>query len=100
MDTLSWARRGATVTGVDFSGKAVAQARRLADEVGLSRRATFLRSNLYELPTVLDARFDVVFSSWASSCGWTTSSAGPKSWRATCGPAGPSTSPSSTPCPC
>jgi SAM-dependent methyltransferase len=64
LDTLSWARRGATVTGVDFSGKAVAQARRLADEVGLSRRATFLRSNVYELPAVLEARFDVVFSSW------------------------------------
>jgi ubiquinone/menaquinone biosynthesis C-methylase UbiE len=64
LDTLSWARRGATVTGVDFSSKGVETARRLADEVGLSRRATFIRSNVYELPTVLDAQFDVVFSSW------------------------------------
>jgi len=64
LDTLSWARRGATVTGVDFSGKAVEAARRLADDVGLSRRARFVQSNVYELPQVLDGQFDVVFSSW------------------------------------
>jgi 2-polyprenyl-3-methyl-5-hydroxy-6-metoxy-1,4-benzoquinol methylase len=64
LDTLSWARRGATVTGVDFSGKAVEQARRLADEVGLSRRATFVQSSVCDLPQVLDGQFDVVFSSW------------------------------------
>jgi len=64
LDTLSWARRGATVTGVDFSGKAVKRARRLADEVGLSRRARFIQSNVYDLPRTLDEQFDVVFSSW------------------------------------
>src|SRR5262245_40624793 len=30
LDTLSWARRGAIVTGVDFSPKAITLARRLA----------------------------------------------------------------------
>jgi hypothetical protein len=35
MDTLSWARLGATVTGADFSPAAVDAARKLADEVGL-----------------------------------------------------------------
>jgi ubiquinone/menaquinone biosynthesis C-methylase UbiE len=64
LDTLSWARRGATVTGVDFSGEAVTLARRLADEAGLGRRARFIQSNVYDLPGVLDQRFDVVFSSW------------------------------------
>lgn len=64
LDTLSWARRGATVTGVDFSGKAVEAARRLADEVGLSERAHFVQSNVYDLPGVLDQQFDIVFSSW------------------------------------
>lgn len=64
LDTLSWARRGATVTGVDFSGEAIRRARRLADQVGLARRATFVRSDVYELPGVLQGRFDVVFSSW------------------------------------
>ena len=64
MDTLSWARRGATVIGVDFSSEAVELARRLADEVGLSGRATFLQSNVYELPARLSGLFDVVFTSW------------------------------------
>jgi SAM-dependent methyltransferase len=64
MDTLSWARRGATVTGVDFSSEAVELACRLADEVGLAGRAAFLQSNVYELPTRLSGQFDVVFTSW------------------------------------
>jgi SAM-dependent methyltransferase len=64
LDTLSWARHGATVTGVDFSEEAVGLARRLADEVGLSSRARFLQANVYELPDALEGEFDVVFTSW------------------------------------
>src|SRR5436305_1922898 len=48
MDTLSWARLGAKVTGVDFSDKAIALARSLADESGLD--ATFVQSDIYNLP--------------------------------------------------
>ena len=66
LDTLSWARQGATVTGIDFSGEGVATARRLADEVGLSARATFVQSDVLALPDVLQSRFDVVFSSWGA----------------------------------
>jgi SAM-dependent methyltransferase len=66
LDTLSWARMGATVTGVDFSGRAIALARRLAAECGLP--ATFVESDLYELPAVLDGRFDIVFTSWGVLC--------------------------------
>ncbi|HEY1331278.1 MAG TPA: class I SAM-dependent methyltransferase [Actinomycetota bacterium] len=61
MDTLSWARLGATVTGVDFSDRAVELARRLADEIGTP--ATFVRSDVYELPSVLDGEFDIVYTS-------------------------------------
>jgi SAM-dependent methyltransferase len=63
MDTLSWARLGATVTGVDFSPEGIAAARRLAEEVGLE--ATFVCSNLYDLPENLDAAggFDIVYTS-------------------------------------
>jgi SAM-dependent methyltransferase len=64
LDTLSWARRGAQVVGVDFSSEAIETARRLADEVGLSGRARFLQANVYELPDILDGEFDVVFTSW------------------------------------
>ena len=52
-DTLSWARRGATVTGVDFSEPAVALARSLADAVGLADRASFVLSDVYNAPEAL-----------------------------------------------
>jgi 2-polyprenyl-3-methyl-5-hydroxy-6-metoxy-1,4-benzoquinol methylase len=58
MDTLRLARLGATVTGVDFSPKAIAYARRLADETGIA--AAFVESDVYAL--ALDQRFDVVFT--------------------------------------
>jgi SAM-dependent methyltransferase len=61
MDTLSWAREGAVVTGADFSERGIEFARSLAAELGIE--ATFVHSDLYELPTVLDRRFDVVYTS-------------------------------------
>jgi SAM-dependent methyltransferase len=61
LDTLAWARRGARVTGVDFSGQAIEAARALAGELGLPAR--FLHSDLYDLPDTLDGRFDIVFTS-------------------------------------
>jgi SAM-dependent methyltransferase len=68
IDTLSWARLGARVTGADFSDAAVSLARRLADEIGFPE-ARFVRSELYELPAVLDDRFDVVYTS-GGVLGW------------------------------
>ncbi len=61
IDTLSWARVGAKVTGVDFSPKAVALAGSLASELGLDAR--FIESDIYRLPEVLDEQFDVVYTS-------------------------------------
>lgn len=59
MDTLSWARLGAEVTGLDFSGRAIALARRLAERCGLS--AEFVEANVYDAPEVLGgARFSAV----------------------------------------
>jgi len=66
LDTLSWARRGAVVTGVDFSGEGIAAARALADDVGLSARATFVHSDIESLPEALEGRFDVVYTSWGA----------------------------------
>ena len=66
LDTLSWARLGARVTGVDFSPEAIAEARRLAAEVGLAAR--FVDSEIYALPEVLDETFDVVFTSYGALC--------------------------------
>jgi SAM-dependent methyltransferase len=62
IDTLSWARLGARVTGADFSGAAIELARSLADELGLPE-ARFVRSDLYDLPAVLEGDFDVVYTS-------------------------------------
>lgn len=61
-DTLSWARLGATVTGVDFSDKAIDIARRLSDELRIP--AAFILSDLYGLPDVLSGQFDIVFTSY------------------------------------
>jgi SAM-dependent methyltransferase len=66
LDTLSWARRGAIVTGVDFSPKAIALARSLAAEVGVDAR--FIESNVYDLPDALSERFDIVFCSYGVLC--------------------------------
>ncbi|MFQ5570033.1 MAG: class I SAM-dependent methyltransferase [Rhodothermales bacterium] len=62
LDTLSWARAGARVTGVDFAEEAIALARSLSEE--LSIPATFVCADLYELPEVLAERFDIVFTSY------------------------------------
>ena len=67
LDTLSWARLGAEVTGVDFSDEAITRARALADELGIN--ATFVHSNVLELIGRLDERFDVVFTSFGV-LGW------------------------------
>lgn len=62
-DTLSWARRGALVTGLDFSEPAVRTARELAGDTGLTDRARFVTSDVYEAPAALAGeRFDVVYT--------------------------------------
>jgi ubiquinone/menaquinone biosynthesis C-methylase UbiE len=67
MDTLSWAREGAIVTGVDFSENAIKLARTLSNELEIP--ASFIHSNIYNLPNVLDTKFDIVFTSYGV-IGW------------------------------
>ena len=55
---MSWARLGAKATGVDFSDAAIDLARSLNDELELNTR--FIRSDVYDLPDVLDEEFDIV----------------------------------------
>ncbi len=61
-DSLSWARMGAKVTGVDMSPKSIALARELNNELGLD--ATFVESNVLDLHNNLDGKFDIVFTSF------------------------------------
>ncbi len=61
LDTLSWAREGARVTGLDFSEPAITVARELAGQVGAE--ADFIVADLYEAVAALGGRqFDIVYT--------------------------------------
>lgn len=65
-DTLSWARRGATVTGLDFSRPAVEVAASIAARIGAGS-ARFVTANVYDAATALAGEtFDIVYSSVGS----------------------------------
>ncbi len=66
MDTLSWARLGTKVTGVDFSDKSIELARSLSEELGIV--ADFICSNIYDLPENLKGTFDIVYTSDGVLC--------------------------------
>jgi len=60
LDSLSWARRGAKVTGLDFSAPAIAEAKRLAERSGIE--ADFVQADVYDAAVVLDERFDIIYT--------------------------------------
>jgi SAM-dependent methyltransferase len=61
LDTLSWARRGALVSGLDFSAPAIAAASALAAELGIE--ANFVVSDVYDAVAALGGRrFDIVYT--------------------------------------
>lgn len=67
-DTLSWARLGARVTGLDLSDKAIEAARALARDLELDAR--FVAANVYDAPAALGGEtFDIVFTSYGV-LGW------------------------------
>ena len=66
LDTLSWARRGAAVTGVDFSNEAIKLAESISVKADLDAR--FICSNVYDLPDFLDERFDIVIANYGIHC--------------------------------
>jgi SAM-dependent methyltransferase len=66
-DTISLARLGASVTGLDFSAAALKQARDLAERTGAD--ATFVESDVYSAPKVLDSgTFDLVYTGIGALC--------------------------------
>ncbi|SMP10112.1 class I SAM-dependent methyltransferase [Chryseobacterium profundimaris] len=66
-DSISLSRLGAEVTGIDLSDKAIAEAQKLAQKCGTNTR--FICTDLYNLPNVLDEKFDIVFTSYGT-IGW------------------------------
>lgn len=67
MDSLSLARMGADVTGVDLSDAAIEEARKLNEQLSLD--AKFICCNVYDLKEHLNERFDIVFTSYGV-IGW------------------------------
>lgn len=66
LDSMSWARRGASVTGLDFSRPAVEAAGALAAELGLDAR--FVHGDLYAARDLLEGVFDVVYTGGGALC--------------------------------
>ncbi len=66
LDTLSLARLGADVTGIDFSKKAIALARHIAEQIGVS--AKFVCANVYDAPEALNETFDIVYTGGGVLC--------------------------------
>jgi 2-polyprenyl-3-methyl-5-hydroxy-6-metoxy-1,4-benzoquinol methylase len=67
LDTLSWAREGANVTGIDISDDAIVLAKELSKELQIP--AQFVRSNVYDLKENLHQKFDIIFTSYGV-VGW------------------------------
>lgn len=65
-DTLSWARLGANVTGVDLSPQAISTANNLAQQLQLP--ATFIASDIYAFGETNQQQFDIVFTSYGVLC--------------------------------
>jgi SAM-dependent methyltransferase len=66
-DTLSLARLGATMTGVDFSPASLREARRLAERAGPP--VTYVESDVYSAAEALGgAAFDLVFTGVGALC--------------------------------
>jgi SAM-dependent methyltransferase len=66
LDTLSWAREGAEVTGVDLSNEAIHIAKELSEELNIP--AEFVCSDIMDLPNVLNKKYDIVFTSYGVIC--------------------------------
>lgn len=63
-DTISLARLGAKVTGVDLSDNAIDKANLLAEKT--RTKADFICCDIYDLPQHLDKEFDFVFTSYGT----------------------------------
>lgn len=66
-DTISLARLGANVVGVDLSDKAIEKANELNRGEGTNSK--FICCDVYDLPNYLNDQFDIVFTSYGT-IGW------------------------------
>lgn len=66
-DSISLARLGAIVTGIDLSDKAIEKGQELAKKCSVD--VNFICCDIYELEHYLDEKFDLVFTSYGT-IGW------------------------------
>ena len=66
LDTLSWARMGAKVTGVDLSDTAINKANDIATQCDID--AEFVCSDVYEFADKRTKSYDIVFTSFGAIC--------------------------------
>ena len=67
-DTLSWAREGATVTGLDFSERAISEARRFSELLHIDD-ARFVVSEVAHAVEALDGeQFDIIYTGRGALC--------------------------------
>lgn len=64
LDSICLARRGASVTGLDFSSAAIAEARALAKQLGVD--AQFVEGNVYDARELITGDFDMVYVTWGA----------------------------------
>lgn len=64
LDTLSWARKGAKVTGVDLSPEAIKKANELKTKAELEGH--FICSDVYDYENAASPVFDIVFASYGA----------------------------------
>ena len=66
LDTLSWARAGAAVTGLDFSKPAIDAARDIAARCGIDAR--FEVGEVHDAPEILGRKYDILYTGRGALC--------------------------------
>jgi len=66
LDTLSWARSGAQVTGVDLSSDAIVKANELASKINI--KANFICNDIYKFGEQNKDKYDIIFISYGALC--------------------------------
>ncbi|MEX1189258.1 MAG: class I SAM-dependent methyltransferase [Bacteroidia bacterium] len=66
-DSISWARAGASVTGIDFSSEAIKAAQQINNQLKL--KVKFIESDVLKAAEAVDEKFDIVFTSYGT-IGW------------------------------
>lgn len=65
-DTMSMARMGAKMTGIDLSESSIAEARKTNEKLGLDCK--FIEGNVYDVLELVDDTYDMVFTSYGAIC--------------------------------